>query len=114
QFLGKEVHVQSIEKRDDIFTCRLNEEEAVDMIVEVTNEEIKKSIFDIADFKKSWNVIGEEVCEAVMEFFISIKLLREVNATIISLVPKISTPQKVSHSDLLPAAMSFINALARF
>ncbi|GJW51553.1 RNA-directed DNA polymerase, eukaryota, reverse transcriptase zinc-binding domain protein, partial [Tanacetum coccineum] len=115
QFLGKEVHVQSIEKRDDIFTCRLNEEEAADMIVEVTNEEIKKSIFDIADikapgpdgftayfFKKAWNVIGEEVCEAVKEFFISKKLLREVNATIISLVPKISTPQKVS--DFRPIA----------
>ncbi|GJW83330.1 hypothetical protein Tco_0156475 [Tanacetum coccineum] len=32
-------------------------------------------------FRKSWNVIGDEVCLAVKEFFYTGKLLREVNAT---------------------------------
>ncbi|GJT26179.1 RNA-directed DNA polymerase, eukaryota, reverse transcriptase zinc-binding domain protein [Tanacetum coccineum] len=76
QFLGKEVHVQSIKNREDIFTCLDG--------------------FTACFFKKTWSVIGDEVCDAVKEFFKNKKLLKEVNATIISLVPKISTPLKVS------------------
>nr|GEW09514.1 hypothetical protein [Tanacetum cinerariifolium] len=45
QFLRKGVKVQSIENRDDIFTCKLNDEEAADMIVGVSNDEIKKAMF---------------------------------------------------------------------
>nr|GEY69839.1 hypothetical protein [Tanacetum cinerariifolium] len=109
QFLRKGVKVQSIENRDDIFICKLNEEEAVAMIVEVSNDEIKKVMFDIADikalghdvftacfFKKAWSVVRNDVCDVVKEFFTNKKLLKEVNATIISLVPKSSTSQKVS------------------
>nr|GFA09858.1 RNA-directed DNA polymerase, eukaryota, reverse transcriptase zinc-binding domain protein [Tanacetum cinerariifolium] len=98
QFLRKGVKVQSIENRDDIFTCKLNDEEAVAMIVEVSNDEIKKVMLDIADtkalghdvftacfFKKAWSVVRNDVCDVVKEFFINKKLLKEVNATIISL-----------------------------
>nr|GEV46804.1 RNA-directed DNA polymerase, eukaryota, reverse transcriptase zinc-binding domain protein [Tanacetum cinerariifolium] len=71
------------------------------MITEVSNKEIKEAIFDIDDnkapgpngftakfFKKSWNVIGDDVCKAVNEFFSKGKLLGELNATLITLVPK--------------------------
>ncbi|GJV30376.1 RNA-directed DNA polymerase, eukaryota, reverse transcriptase zinc-binding domain protein [Tanacetum coccineum] len=37
KFLGTEIHVQPIEDRDYIFTCRLNEEKATTMIHEVDN-----------------------------------------------------------------------------
>ena len=47
-------------------------------------------------FKKSWEVIGNDVCDAVKEFFQSSKLLGEVNSTLITLVPKIQQPNKVS------------------
>ncbi|GJX74877.1 RNA-directed DNA polymerase, eukaryota, reverse transcriptase zinc-binding domain protein, partial [Tanacetum coccineum] len=53
-------------------------------------------------FKKAWNVIGDDVCKAVTEFFLKGKLLGELNATLINLVPKISTPNKVS--DFRPIA----------
>nr|GFA01220.1 hypothetical protein [Tanacetum cinerariifolium] len=43
----------------------------------------------------SWNVVGSEVCNAVKDFFKNGKILKEINATVISFVPKIDTPSKV-------------------
>nr|GEX81790.1 hypothetical protein [Tanacetum cinerariifolium] len=60
-FLGKEVAVKAMDTMDDIFTCKLTNDEASMMIRDVKNEEIKK-----------------------------------VNSTLISFVPKIPTPHKVS------------------
>ncbi|GJR17401.1 RNA-directed DNA polymerase, eukaryota, reverse transcriptase zinc-binding domain protein [Tanacetum coccineum] len=37
---------------------------------------------------ESWNIIDEDVCNAVKELFSKGKLLRELNATLITLVPK--------------------------
>ncbi|GJX82048.1 RNA-directed DNA polymerase, eukaryota, reverse transcriptase zinc-binding domain protein [Tanacetum coccineum] len=76
-------------------------------VIKVTDTEIKNAIFDIGDskapgpdgysstfFKKAWKIVGKDVCLAIKEFFNTEKLLGEVNATLISLVPKISTPNK--------------------
>ncbi|GKF60173.1 hypothetical protein Tco_0176959, partial [Tanacetum coccineum] len=84
-------------------------EDANVMVRPVSNKEIKDDIFDIdsskasgpdgytSEFlKKSWDVIGNEVCLVVKEFFRNGKLLGEVNATLIALIPKVSTPNKVS------------------
>ncbi|GJV32713.1 RNA-directed DNA polymerase, eukaryota, reverse transcriptase zinc-binding domain protein [Tanacetum coccineum] len=84
-------------------------DEAIDMIREVTNKEIKDAIFDVGDnrapgpdgysslfFKRAWNIIGNDVCAAIKEFFVSGKMLGELNATLITLVPKIQTPSRVS------------------
>ncbi|GJX27994.1 RNA-directed DNA polymerase, eukaryota, reverse transcriptase zinc-binding domain protein, partial [Tanacetum coccineum] len=81
----------------------------------VTNDEIKKALFDIDDnkapgpdsftskfFKKAWEIIKDDFYKAIKEFFRTGKLLGEVNATIISLVPKMQTPLKVT--DFRPIA----------
>lgn len=39
--------------------------------------------------KKSWNLVGKDVCYAIKEFFKTNKLLGEVNATLVTLVPEI-------------------------
>uniref|UniRef100_A0A803N4X7 Uncharacterized protein n=1 Tax=Chenopodium quinoa TaxID=63459 RepID=A0A803N4X7_CHEQI len=39
-------------------------------------------------FKDSWDVVNGDVCKAVLGFFTHGKLLRQVNATVITLVPK--------------------------
>ncbi|GJT55755.1 RNA-directed DNA polymerase, eukaryota, reverse transcriptase zinc-binding domain protein [Tanacetum coccineum] len=75
----------------------------------ITNDEIKNALNSIDDnkahgpngysfkfFKIAWYIIVEDVCEAVQEFFTTGKLLGELNATIISRVPKIRNPSKVS------------------
>lgn len=66
-----------------------------------TREEIRKSMFSIKStkspgpdgfsshfFKTSWDLIGSEVCEAVISFFRGGFLLKEWNNTVISLIPK--------------------------
>ncbi|GKA63144.1 RNA-directed DNA polymerase, eukaryota, reverse transcriptase zinc-binding domain protein [Tanacetum coccineum] len=47
-------------------------------------------------FKASWNIVGDELCKAVKNFFKNGKLLKEVNSIVIFLVPKIPTPRVVS------------------
>ncbi|GJR84402.1 RNA-directed DNA polymerase, eukaryota, reverse transcriptase zinc-binding domain protein [Tanacetum coccineum] len=78
----------------------------------ITDEEVKHAMFQIDDnkapgpdasfFKKSWSIVGKDVCLAVKEFFDTGKILRKINSTLIALVPKILTPMKVS--DFRPIA----------
>ena len=68
----------------------------------ISHEEIKEVIFSIDDskapgpdgfssrfFKAAWDIIGSDVCAAVSSFFESGSMLREINCTIIALVPKV-------------------------
>jgi len=48
--------------------------------------------FSAGFFQRAWPIVGEDVIEAILDFFSYGKLLREVNATIITLVPKRSNP----------------------
>ena len=71
----------------------------------VTHKEIKKAMFSINDskapgpdgfsslfFKEAWSIVGCDVIEAVVSFFNSGCLLREINFTIIALVPEVPNP----------------------
>ncbi|GJW51259.1 RNA-directed DNA polymerase, eukaryota, reverse transcriptase zinc-binding domain protein [Tanacetum coccineum] len=109
KFLGMPSNKSDIVMTDDLFCNVLTPEEAVWIVIEVTNTKIKEALFDIGDnraprpdgytsffFKKVWKVIGNDVCEAIKEFFLTGQMLGELNATLISLVPKIDTLNKVS------------------
>jgi hypothetical protein len=67
----------------------------------VTAEEIKRTMFSMPlnkapgpdgftteFFKSSWSIVGEDVVAAIQSFFESGLLLKELNATILTLVPK--------------------------
>ncbi|KAL8124537.1 hypothetical protein AgCh_012256 [Apium graveolens] len=90
------------------FASILEVSAADDLIREVPSEEIKEVIFQMGDdkasglngysalfFKKAWVVIGEDVFQAVKEFFVTGKLLKEVNATLLALNPKMDHPTVV-------------------
>ena len=75
---------------------------------DVTDEEIKLAFFSLNPnkapgpdgfngffFKKAWNVVGKDIIDAIRSFFTSGSMLREVNATIIALIPKIPNPTKL-------------------
>nr|KAJ0197187.1 hypothetical protein LSAT_V11C700342420 [Lactuca sativa] len=108
-FLGSDFPCADIIQPNSLFIKKLDLADAVGMIKVVTNEEIKAALFDIGDdkspgpdgysakfFKSMWSIIGEDFCLAVKEFFASEKILKEVNATVIALVPKVDSPGKVS------------------
>ena len=70
----------------------------------VTEEEIKSTMFSLDSekahsldgftacfffFKKAWTIVGRHVCYVVQSFFQPGSLPKEVNSTIIMLVPKV-------------------------
>ncbi|KAL0361809.1 UNVERIFIED_CONTAM: Retrovirus-related Pol polyprotein from type-2 retrotransposable element R2DM [Sesamum radiatum] len=78
-------------------------------IRQVIREEVKVAFFDIAEdkapgpdgysaafFKAAWPVVGEEMTQAVLEFFQNGRLLKQVNATLFTLIPKVRAPTTVS------------------
>ncbi|GJY26444.1 RNA-directed DNA polymerase, eukaryota, reverse transcriptase zinc-binding domain protein, partial [Tanacetum coccineum] len=108
-FLGQAVLVQHLDSLGNIFTKTLTNEEADAMVKDVSEQEIKTTMFSIDDCKasgpdgyttcfkkKAWSVIGSDVCLAVKEFFKSGKLLKEVNSTLVSLIPKVHHPKLVT------------------
>ena len=70
-----------------------------------SDDEIKNALFSIPDdkspgidgyssyfFKKSWNILGMDLIDAIKDFFRSGKLLKEINVTAITLIPKAKCP----------------------
>ncbi|KAL0281750.1 UNVERIFIED_CONTAM: hypothetical protein Sradi_7290800 [Sesamum radiatum] len=83
--------------------------EAEALILPISSGEIKEVFFDISEdsapgpdgftssfFKAAWPEIGEDICAAVKEFFLSGRLLKQINATVLVLIPKVQTPTRVS------------------
>ncbi|GKA70985.1 RNA-directed DNA polymerase, eukaryota, reverse transcriptase zinc-binding domain protein [Tanacetum coccineum] len=99
---------------DNLKSKTISDKDAEDMIRRISDKEIKEALYDICDnkapgpdgyttkfYKKAWDVVGRDVCEAIKEFFKNGKMLGEVNATLITLVPKSNTPIKVSDYRLI-------------
>ncbi|GKA91010.1 hypothetical protein Tco_0812880 [Tanacetum coccineum] len=64
--------------------------------------------FTAGFFKDTWDIIGADVIKAVSEFFTNGRLLKELNHTIIALIPKVNTPARVN--DFRPDfIVAFIN-----
>ncbi|XP_071687680.1 uncharacterized protein [Rutidosis leptorrhynchoides] len=104
----------------DLFQSKITHEMALDMIKVVSDDEIKDAMFNIGDdkesgpdgytstfFKKACNIVGNEVCMAVKDFFLNGQLLTEINHTILTLLPKVESPSKVN--DYRP--ISFCNVI---
>ncbi|GKB25234.1 hypothetical protein Tco_0864635 [Tanacetum coccineum] len=81
KFLGENKPMEQIRDMETLFQHKLSNEEAEYMIREVNDEEIKNAMFQIDDnkasgpdgystsfFKKTWSIIGKDVCLAVNFF----------------------------------------------
>nr|GFC18812.1 hypothetical protein [Tanacetum cinerariifolium] len=98
----------------DLFSTRLTDDHARDMIRVISRQEVKDALFSmgndkssgpdgytVAFFKESWEIIADAFFAAVNEFFINRKLLKELNHTIIDLIPKIRSPSRVTDYRLI-------------
>nr|GEV04937.1 putative reverse transcriptase domain-containing protein [Tanacetum cinerariifolium] len=83
-YLGSNSEVADMDNDDACLFNKIDIQDAECVCSEVTNEEIKRALFDIDDNKAP----GPDRTG---------KLLGEVNATLITLVPKMQTPQKVTY-----------------
>ncbi|GJR45040.1 sodium/hydrogen exchanger 6 [Tanacetum coccineum] len=94
---------------DLLFTRVLDDAKAEFMVRDVSNDEVKSAIFSIRDdrapgpdgftaafFKKAWDVVGGDITCVVRDFLSNGKLLKELNHTIISLIPKVTTPARIN------------------
>ncbi|KAL2900389.1 hypothetical protein RDABS01_025471 [Bienertia sinuspersici] len=101
----REVVMQEIVNRGPV----LNEGQRESLIAPFIKDEIKKAMFSIHGdkapgpdgfgsyfYKDNWEIVGDQTCEAVLSFFDSGKLLKEVNSTFLSLIPKVTCPFDVS------------------
>ncbi|XP_074318879.1 uncharacterized protein LOC141655711 [Silene latifolia] len=90
------------------FFC--SDQHCTSLLSPVSKEEIKGAVFSIPKDKApgpdgytsgfvrdSWDIVGDEVCSVVMDFFTTGCLLTQINATNITLIPKCDRPTAVSH-----------------
>uniref|UniRef100_A0A803PA33 Reverse transcriptase domain-containing protein n=1 Tax=Cannabis sativa TaxID=3483 RepID=A0A803PA33_CANSA len=85
------------------------------LLQQFNKEDIRKAAFSIPAnkspgldgfssnfFQDNWEIIGDDICEVVLTFLDSGNILKEINSTIITLVPKIKCPNSVK--DFRPIA----------
>ncbi|XP_074291071.1 uncharacterized protein LOC141617832 [Silene latifolia] len=78
------------------------------LLAPVTSAEIKECIFSIPStkspgpngfssqfYKDSWDTVGDTVTQAIQKFFQTGQLLRQVNTTTLTLIPKVDNPKSV-------------------
>lgn len=81
----------------------------LEMVRPYSTKEVKQAMFSIEVNKSpgldgyssgflrdAWSVVGEDVTQAILQFLESGKLLKQRNATTITLIPKIATPEFAS------------------
>ena len=102
--------------RETVLRGKLLEAEQANLLLrEVTEEEIKSALFSIGEdkapgpdgytscfYKKAWNVIGRDFIKAVKEFFDSGQILKQINHSVLALIPKSKAADKVE--DFRPIA----------
>lgn len=72
------------------------------MLKQYIRAEVKATIFHIyvnkspspddfgsGFFKAFWSVVGEDVTNVILEFFDNVQMLKQLNSTIIALIPKV-------------------------
>ncbi|GKA61771.1 hypothetical protein Tco_0761290 [Tanacetum coccineum] len=94
---------------DNLFMNKVDPGQALDMIKNVTTQEVKDAMFSMGNdkspgpdgytacfFKESWDIVANDVTCAIQEFFTNGNLLKELNHTIIALIPKVKSPTRIN------------------
>jgi hypothetical protein len=95
---------------ENLIMPSISAEDNVDLCQIPTTQEIRDTIFSMGNqkapgpdglptlfYKKYWNVVGSSVTEAIQSFFRSGKILKEVNNSLLVLIPKNNCSSSVNH-----------------
>lgn len=106
---------------------RLNRHQQDALQQEVNEEEIKESMFSIKDdkapgpdgynsvfFKRGWSIVGCSVIKAIQSLFQSGRLLKEVDSTPVSLIPKVPNASFLKDFRPISCCNTFKSVSARF
>ncbi|XP_011101881.1 uncharacterized protein LOC105179922, partial [Sesamum indicum] len=93
----------------------LSNEESTALLLPFTPADVKQAVFNIAEdkapgpdgyssgfFKAAWPIVGQEVTSAILDFFRTGRLLKQINTTLLALLPKVHSPMTVN--DFRPIA----------
>ncbi|KAL2905278.1 hypothetical protein RDABS01_003988, partial [Bienertia sinuspersici] len=125
--LGTEVQATGIVQSEVIQAGKIvSEEQAQSLMRPFSMEEVKKALFSIdggkspdpdgfnsSIFKLSWPILGNELCAAVLDFFQTGRLLREINNTNITLIPKVSNPMSVTDFRLIACCNTIYKIISK-
>ncbi|XP_074317080.1 uncharacterized protein LOC141653264 [Silene latifolia] len=90
--IGRQGKICSDDHRD-ILLAPVTKEEVKDVIFHIPNDKAPgQDGYSSKFFKDSWDIVGEEVNEAIMDLFQSGSLLMQINATMVTLIPKTARP----------------------
>ncbi|KAL2225770.1 UNVERIFIED_CONTAM: putative mitochondrial protein, partial [Sesamum indicum] len=86
----------------------LSEDDVNSLVLPFTHTDVKQVIFHIAEgkapgpdgyssgfFKAAWLIVGQEVSSAVLDFFNTGRILKQINTTLLALIPKVHSPMNV-------------------
>ena len=90
---------------DPVVTPKMNGS----LLCQLSGEEIQKALFQMNPskapgpdgmtalfFQKYWHIVGDDVSNAILDFFASGRMLRSVNYTNIVLIPKVKSPEAMT------------------
>nr|GEU96327.1 hypothetical protein [Tanacetum cinerariifolium] len=99
---------------NNLFQTRLTADDALNTVRVKSDQEVKEAMFSIGNdkspgpdgytaafFKEAWDTVGSDVTYVVREFFVNGHLLKEINHTIIALIPKVKSPARVNDYRLI-------------
>nr|GEU97519.1 RNA-directed DNA polymerase, eukaryota, reverse transcriptase zinc-binding domain protein [Tanacetum cinerariifolium] len=114
KFLGEASPIKDFKSSSHLIKKKLSADVANSMVKEIYDEKIKEAMsqtdnnkayapdgFSFLFFKKARSIVGRDVCEVVREFYVTGEMLREINSTLIYLILKIQTPDKVTDFRLI-------------
>ena len=104
----------------------VSEEDNVLLLQPIQDHEIKDALFQMDKFKTPgpdgfgaaffqdhWNLIAPDVCHAVKSFFQDGKMLKQINHTLIALIPKVDNPSSTAQFRPISLCNSFYKIIAK-
>ncbi|KAL2253036.1 UNVERIFIED_CONTAM: hypothetical protein Sindi_0098300 [Sesamum indicum] len=75
----------------------VTEDETNSLLSPFTPSDVEEAVFDIVEDKApaAWPIVGGEVTRAVLDFFTTGRLLKQINTTLLALIPKVHSPMSV-------------------